>query len=189
LFAVVLATLGTFMVVYGGVVAPKDSEGLTTTMNPSHRPSAPLIGNVLALIASFGYGLYQVLYKIYAALPSDPDVATERLYEEIPEDEAEAAVERVDKTDAVYPPPFGLHPNFITSVLGFFTFIMLWIPLPFLHWSGAEPFLLPPNRWTALTIAGIALTGLTFNAGFMVAISSIFIVSSSKLLLVFTRFC
>ena len=176
MFAVVLATLGTFMVVYGGVVG-KDSESLTTSISPSHRPSAPIIGNCLALIASFGYGLYQVLYKIYAALPSDPDVAAERLYEEIPGDEAEAAVERVDKTDAVYPPPFGLHPNFITSVLGFFTFNILWIPLPFLHWSGVEPFLLPPDKWTALTIAGIALTGLTFNAGFMVAISFIFVVS------------
>jgi len=183
----VLATLGTFAVVYGGVAVSKDkhsTEGQTT--NFDHKPS-PLIGNLLALIGSFAYGSYQVLYKLYAALPSDPEVATERMYEEIPGDEVEeAAVERVDKTDAVCPPPFGLHPNFITSVLGLFTFIFLWIPLPILHWSGAEPFVPPPNKWTALIIASIALTGSTSVAGSMVVIfirSPYFIINS------FTRFC
>ena len=167
-----LATLGTFAVVYGGATDSTDkhsTEGTTTTF--FHKPSAPLIGNLLALIGSFAYGSYQVLYKLYAALPSDPEVAAERMYEEIPGDDAEAAV--VDKTDAVCPPPFGLHPNFITSVLGSFTFIVLWIPLPVLHWSGAEPFSLPPNKWTAVIIACIALTGSTSVAGSMVVVLSV----------------
>jgi drug/metabolite transporter (DMT)-like permease len=187
LLAIVLATLGTFAVVYGGASVSKDkhsTEGKTT--NFVHKPSAPLIGNLLALIGSLAYGSYQVLYKLYAALPSDPEVAAERMYEEIPGDEVEAAVEIVDKTDAVCPPPFGLHPNFITSVLGLFTFIILWIPLPVLHWSGAEPFRLPPNKWTALIIASIALTGSTSVAGSMVVI---FMRSLWFIINIFTRFC
>ena len=137
------------------------------------------MGNLLTLLASFGYGLYQVLYKIYAALPSDPEVAAERLYESIPEDDEESVsltndntINGVDASDAVYPPPFGFHPNLLTSLLGFFTLTIMWIPIPFLHWSGAEIFRLPSNAWTLFSIAGIALSGVVFNAGFMVRFGS-----------------
>ncbi|KAF9056140.1 hypothetical protein BJ165DRAFT_1398874 [Panaeolus papilionaceus] len=156
LLAVVLATSGTLIVVYGGSTAGGDGEGC-----------------LLTLIASFGYGLYQVLYKIYAALPSDPEVAAERLYQEIPEgddDDSTLSLNDVpiESGDAIYPPPFGLHPNLLTSMLGFFTCIILWIPIPFLHWSGAETFHLPPNALTIFAITGICLSGVVFNAGFMV---------------------
>jgi len=134
------------------------------------KPTAPLFGDLLTLVASFGYGLYQVFYKIYAALPSDPEVTSERLYEEIPgedgildPDNDLASIQE----DAVYPPPFGFHPNLLTSIMGIFTFTLLWIPIPFLHYSGAEIFRLPPNSFTVLAIAGIALSGVVFNAGFM----------------------
>ena len=70
--------------------------------------------------------------------------------------------------DMVYPPPFGFHPNLLTSMLGFSTLVLLWIPIPFLHWSGAELFKLPPNFATFISIVGIALSGVVFNAGFMV---------------------
>ncbi len=117
-------------------------------------------------MASFGYGLYQVLYKIYAALPSDPEAA-ELLYEQIPEDDEVLDPSATD-ADMVYPPPFGFHPNLLTSMLGFSTLVLLWIPIPFLHWSGAELFKLPRNFATFISIVGIALSGVVFNAGFMV---------------------
>jgi drug/metabolite transporter (DMT)-like permease len=145
-----------------------------TTTTISFKPSAPLLGNLLTLVASFGYGLYQVLYKIYAALPSDPEVASDPMYEQIPEDvedEAPAEATHIDPAEAVYPPPFGFHPNLLTSLLGFTTLITLWIPIPFLHWSGAELFRVPPNALTVLSIAGIALSGVVFNAGLMVNVS------------------
>jgi len=115
-----------------------------------------------------------VLYKTYAALPSDPEVASDPMYEQIPgdvEDEAPAGATYIDSAEAVYPPPFGLHPNLLTSLLGFMTLITLWIPIPFLHWSGAELFRVPPNALTVLSIAGIALSGVVFNAGLMVNVS------------------
>lgn len=192
--AVSLATLGTVAVVYGGAssetlanpsLSQPDSSPSTATFI---KPSAPLLGNLLTLVASFGYGLYQVLYKIYAALPTDPEVTSDANYERIaqledteldPDEEASlaaavsGAVGGANGGDAkaavgLYPPPFGLHPNLITSIIGLLTFAVLWIPLPFLHITGLEPFALPPDFLTVISIAGIALGGMVFNAGFMV---------------------
>ena len=163
--AVSLATLGVIAVVYGGT---SSSTKKVTTSGFFFKPSAPLLGNLMTLVASFGYGLYQVLYKIYAALPSDPEAVSEGVYQEISgEDSIRDYHLRSIQDDAVYPPPFGFHPNLLTSLMGFFTFILLWIPIPFLHYSGAEIFRLPPNFLTFLAISGIALGGVVFNAGFM----------------------
>ena len=115
-----------------------------------------------------------MLYKIYAALPSDPEVASDPTYEQIPEDvdSLALATPTVDPAEAVYPPPFGFHPNLLTSLLGFMTFITLWIPIPFLHLFGVEMFRMPPDALTTLSIMGAALSGVVFNAGFMVNISA-----------------
>jgi len=176
LLAVVIATVGTITVVYGGTTSSSgktpSTDGNLTTTSMSFKPTAPLLGNLLTLVASFGYGLYQVLYKIYAALPSDPEVASDPAYEQISEDidedESLAVAMHIEPAEAVYPPPFGFHPNLITSLLGFVTFITLWIPIPFLHWSGAEVFRAPPNALTALSITGIALSGVVFSSCFMI---------------------
>ncbi|KAH9950367.1 hypothetical protein B0H21DRAFT_532263 [Amylocystis lapponica] len=181
LAAVVLATLGVMAVVYGGSSAPDPGDpslegghhGALTALSVP-RPSAPLIGDLLTLVASVGYGLYQVLYKMYAALPSDPEmqgdipytpIATS--YEEITDD-LEAPLDDAFKAELIYPPPFALYPNFLTSAIGVCTFLFLWIPMPFLHYFGVVHFELPPNTFTVLVIAGIALGGVIFNAGFMV---------------------
>ncbi|KAJ2921784.1 hypothetical protein H1R20_g15310, partial [Candolleomyces eurysporus] len=199
ILAVSLATLGTVAVVYGG--ASSEESPTTLSSSPSSepqsspptatfiKPTAPVLGNLLTLIASLGYGLYQVLYKIYAALPTDPEVTSDANYERIAQDEdseldaeeaaslaAAASSSGASGDDAakaavaagLYPPPFGLHPNLITSIIGLLTFLVLWIPLPFLHVTGLEPFALPPDFLTAISIFGIALGGMVFNAGFMI---------------------
>jgi len=110
------------------------------------------------------------------------------MYEQIPEDvedEATAGETLIDPAEAVYPPPFGFHPNLLTSLLGFMTLILLWIPIPFLHWSGAEVFRVPPNALTVLSITGIALSGVVFNAGFMVGVSMSLFPFSQSLILFF----
>lgn len=159
--------------VYGGVAGSNEPpiQGKPPTTASSFKPSAPLLGDILSLIASFACGLYTVLYKMYAALPSDPELTAEGF----PEDEETLSLvpsESLHPKDTVYPPPFGLHPNLITSFTGIFTLLIMWIPLPFLHWSGLEVFRLPPDRWTAIAIGGIALSGMCFNAGYMVAFHS-----------------
>lgn len=182
LVAVLLATLGVLAVVYGGSTL---DNGKTSSEEASKeiavtyiKPSAPLVGDVLTLIASFGYGLYQVLYKKYAALSTDPEVISERLYDRVPINDSDASTyhppyNAADHGDAVNLPPFGLHANLLTSIIGIFTLSVLWIPIPFLHYLDIEPFLLPPDIKTTLVIAGISLTGVAFNAGFMVGFSSL----------------
>jgi len=153
--------------VYGGTTTVTKK---STTSGFFFKPTAPLFGNLLTLVASFAYGLYQVLYKMYAALPSDPEVASEGFYRAIAEGALDPDLEHDlgSTQDAVYPPPFAFHPNLLTSLIGLFTFVLFWIPIPFLHYSGVEIFRLPPDFFTTLTIAGIALSGVVFNAGFMV---------------------
>ena len=183
---------------YGGASAGSDplSPSLSESLSSSTttlKPSAPLLGNLLTLVASFGYGLYQVLYKIYAALPTDPEVTSEILYEQVSEDQEPDDVDELSRLspeladrDALYPPPFGLHPNLLTSIVGLATLLILWIPLPLLHWTGAESFALPPDMHTALSILGIALGGMVFNSGFMVSTSAL--LCSLRLTRVY-RFC
>lgn len=163
-----IATLGVLAVVYGGttVLLPQSQ---SVEANPANTP-APFVGDMLTLVASLLYGLYQVLYKRYIALPSDPESITD--YRELADcvdnvvDEETAAVPRVD--DTVYPPPFGLYSNLITATIGLCTLVVFWIPIPLLHYYQIESFRLPPNASTVVAIAGIAASGVVFNAGFMV---------------------
>ncbi|KAG6890422.1 hypothetical protein C0995_008776 [Termitomyces sp. Mi166 len=176
LLAVFLATLGVIAVVYGGSIADKseDSGVQKSRAAPSTmKPSAPLVGDLLTLVASIGYGLYQVLYKKYAALSTDPDAVSKDFYEPLPNEDP--AGSHSDSTllnvttcpNGVPNPPFGLYANFLTCAIGLLTFFILWLPIPFLHYLGAEPFSLPSNLETLLAIAGISLSGVIFNAGLM----------------------
>jgi len=174
LMAVILATLGVVVVVYGGSTTSKPDDSLAepASSNPAVaiklKATSPLLGDLLTLLASIIYGLYQVLYKKYVALPSDPELLSDGLYERIATLD-EGPPEGVASTDEVtYPPPFGLHPNLFTSLIGLLTCVILWIPLPFFHYFDVERFSLPADRAILLTIAGIAASGVMFNAGFMI---------------------
>lgn len=170
LAAVILATVGVFAVVYGGSTSSDHNTEITSI--EARTPSTkPLLGDAMTLVGSVLYGLYQVLYKKYVALPSDPEFAFEhRPYEPIrDEGDDPAHIDRIEIEDAVYPPPFGFHPDFLLSGIGLCTFAVLWIPLPILHYLNIEPFSLPKDMHTLLSIIGIAVTGIAFNGGFMVS--------------------
>jgi drug/metabolite transporter (DMT)-like permease len=65
-----------------------------------------------------------------------------------------------------------LFANVITGFIGIASLLVLWIPIPILHFSGYEVFQLP--SWTTLGyIFGIAVTGVMYNAGFMCVIALI----------------
>ncbi|KAJ7786279.1 hypothetical protein B0H16DRAFT_1708473 [Mycena metata] len=171
LFAVSLATVGVLIVVYGGTTAADRHAKVSVEKRASPKP---VVGDLLTLVASLGYALYQVLYKKYAALPSDPELVAEAEYEHLATDEDSPDVQydapnvTLDNENTVYPPPFGLHPNLLTSAIGLCTLSVLWIFLPVLHYTGIELFLLPDSFLTTFTIVGIALSGVVFNAGFMI---------------------
>ncbi|PCH33672.1 hypothetical protein WOLCODRAFT_93949 [Wolfiporia cocos MD-104 SS10] len=178
LAAVVLATLGATAVVYGGSNADPIEEQPTSLVGLSSTARAPLFGDLLTLTASILYSVYQVLYKMYAALPSDPEHLDSAgldsdSYTPIPSavdgpavlDDTEYA--SPDETDVAYPPPFGLYPNMLTSAVGLCTLLVLWIPIPILNHYGVMHVHLPSTSREVLVIAGIALSGCLFNAGFM----------------------
>jgi hypothetical protein len=89
-----------------------------------------------ALIASVGYGLYQVLYKKYIVMPFDPRPkwTEDPLTEFEPPTDPPDVLLRMQET--VYPLPFSLYPNLVTSCIGL-SLLVLWMPVPILHALGA----------------------------------------------------
>ena len=203
LLAVVIAVSGVFLIVYGGSSQSVPREGSTIT-------SSDIFGDLLTLIASLAYSLYQVLYKLYATLPEEPlpdESPLSPAYERIGVGDGERTSyfdpgsplrtnrsfppsppvarprvisspshasflrpsESLAKTShaPVYP-TFGLHPNLLTTCIGLYTLVFLWIPIPILHYIGIETFRLPPNWQTWVSILMTALCGVCYNAGFMV---------------------
>ncbi|GAA6010973.1 hypothetical protein JCM11491_005891 [Sporobolomyces phaffii] len=69
------------------------------------------------------------------------------------------------------PTLFLLYSNLITSMIGLFTFLFLWIPIPFLDYFGWEVWEgFPPRQaWGAL--AGIIGGSILFNASFMILLA------------------
>ena len=175
LSAVLIATLGVIVVVYGDSgqsnSPPADHR---KTVRVAVKPKAPLVGDLLTLCASFGYGLYQVMYKRHAALPSDQEFELSSVYVPLPDSDglpsSELSEEGLKVDDLAYPPPFGLHPNFIAFGIGLSTLFSLWVMLPILHYSGFERFRLPDSPIVFLSIAGIAGSGIVFNVGLLVTV-------------------
>ncbi|TFK57105.1 hypothetical protein OE88DRAFT_1650684 [Heliocybe sulcata] len=177
LIAVTAATVGAAAVVYGGSSSVPDTpepapEGSARTA-ALIRPTAPLLGDLLTLVASITYGLYQVLYKKYIALPTDPEFDPAEDYDRLPasENEDAVAVEEAllpSSDHPLSPLPFGLYANFFTSAIGLCTLALLWIPIPILHYLDLEHFKLPGNIFTVGVIACIAMTGVIFNGGLMI---------------------
>lgn len=159
-------------IVYGGI--EKNSQDLVVNAIESRK--APFWGNLLALIASIWYGLFQVMYKKVVALPNDPEVGEEGgngLDESAPLSASSSTTcEDAEDLERLLPesPPFALHPNFMISIVGFLTFVIMAIPFPFLHYLDFEPFILPSDSRTVLSIMSIAFMGLVFNSGFMVCL-------------------
>ncbi|KAE8234103.1 hypothetical protein CF326_g858 [Tilletia indica] len=64
------------------------------------------------------------------------------------------------------PLPFGLHATVMTSGIGYITLLFLWIGVVVGHWTGLEPFELPPNLKVVAALAGVGLLGVVFNGTF-----------------------
>ncbi|KAB5594234.1 hypothetical protein CTheo_2315 [Ceratobasidium theobromae] len=162
LLAVLFACAGVLVTVYGGAKVDTGTEG-----------SARFWGDMLVLLSAVGYALDQVAYKkflvpaasiaspSYEALATSDEPASERR-----ETGAEEDDERLQETL-----PFGLFANFVTSTGGLATFATLWVPMGVAWWTGDGRFKLPGDWWTAGCVAGIAVSGLAYNAGFMILLS------------------
>ena len=100
------------------VVAYGDAGARGTGANgnkpPALEPANRALGNVVIGIGSVLYGLYEVLYKRLACPPEGTSAGR----------------------GMIFAMTFG-------SLIGSFTLLVLWIPLPILHFTGLETFELP----------------------------------------------
>jgi len=60
--------------------------------------------------------------------------------------------------------------NTFGSMIGFFTFCVLWIPIPILHYTGIEPFELPRGEAAYLLFIS-TLSNAVFSGSFLVLMS------------------
>jgi len=100
-----------------------------------------LLGNLIIGAGSVLYGLYEVLYKRFACPPDG--TSTDR--------------------GTVFANTFG-------SLIGAFTLLVLWIPLPVLHLLGWETFEIPTGETARLLLISI-LMNMLFAGSFLVLIS------------------
>lgn len=200
LSAVVLACVGVATVAYAG---KESSDGLSSSnngktpsvtyrSNPStNAPNAPLLGDLLTLLASILYAALEVFYKKYVSVPEDQSrasaaarggressplvpyralAAEERLplgddsQEEIPET---VDIEAFGHTANAL--PFGLFTNAVTSFVGVSTFLCFW-PFIFLFSSPSSSSALVAQSSIEIyvTITGIALSGVFYNGAYMI---------------------
>ncbi|KAK5129661.1 hypothetical protein LTR08_002986 [Meristemomyces frigidus] len=144
--AVIIAITGVLVVAYGDTAAPKHGSKSGggaggPSAPPDHEAANRALGNLVIGIGSVLYGFYEVLYKKVACPP-----------------------------DGCSPTRGMLFATTFGSMMGVFTLLVLWIPLPLLHILGWETFQLPTGR-AAWMLAISVLANATFSGSFLVLIS------------------
>lgn len=100
-----------------------------------------LLGNVVIGIGSVAYGFYEVLYKRFACPPEGTSPGRAMIFA-----------------------------NTFGSMVGLFTLLVLWIPLPVLHFTGLETFEVPRGKAAGL-LAVSTLSNAVFSGSFLVLMS------------------
>lgn len=136
----VLVAIAGVLVVVYGDTDSPDENGNVSAAEESAAEQR-FSGNMIIGFGSVLYGLYEVLYKRFACPP-----------------------------DGVSPGRGMIFANTFGSCIGIFTMLVLWLPLPFLHWSGLETFTVP-GPYTCFLILLAVLANATFSGSFLVLIS------------------
>lgn len=100
-----------------------------------------MLGNFIIGVGAVLYGLYEVLYKRMACPPS-----------------------------TVSPRRQAVFANVVGSGIGLCTMSILWILIPFLHWTGWETFELPRGKILWILILSV-ITNMLFSGGMLVLMS------------------
>jgi drug/metabolite transporter (DMT)-like permease len=140
ILSVAVAIVGVLIVAYGDA-APSRSG--TSSGKPAEKDEFPnrALGNIIIGVGSVLYGLYEVLYKKLACPPEGTSAGR----------------------GMIFAMTFG-------SLIGSFTLLVLWIPLPILHFTGLETFEMPRGE-TAWMLLISVLANATFSGSFLVLIS------------------
>ncbi|KAL4986380.1 hypothetical protein BDW68DRAFT_163262 [Aspergillus falconensis] len=99
------------------------------------------LGNVIIGIGSVLYGLYEVLYKRFACPPEGTSAGRSMIFA-----------------------------NTFGSLIGSFTLLVLWIPLPVFHVLGIETFRWPTGEAAWMLLISV-IANATFSGSFLVLIS------------------
>jgi len=146
-FAVAVAIAGVLIVAYGDSGSPakhgSKSGGGTGGSDAPEKEEASnrFLGNLVIGVGSVLYGFYEVLYKKVACPP-----------------------------EGCSPTRGMLFANTFGSLIGSFTLLVLWIPLPLLHITGIETFELPRGKAAWMLVVSV-LANATFSGAFLVLIS------------------
>lgn len=144
--AVGIAIIGVLVVAYGDTGSAKHGN---KSGGGAGGPSAPddseasnrALGNLVIGVGSVLYGFYEVLYKRVACPPENCSPTRGMLFA-----------------------------NTFGSMIGVFTLLVLWIPIPILHITGIEPFELPRGEAAWMLVISV-LSNATFSGSFLVLIS------------------
>ena len=142
MLAVAVAITGVLVVAYGPSTSSDTSSTADNSPSTTPDPATRLAGNLIIGAGSILYGLYEVLYKRLAC-PPDGAVSSARGVQ---------------------------FANAFASMVGLFTLLVLWIPLPILHILGWEEFELPTGKTAWLLLFSI-LMNMMFSGSFLVLIS------------------
>ncbi|KAL2263124.1 hypothetical protein VTK26DRAFT_8094 [Humicola hyalothermophila] len=142
--AVAVAIVGVLVVAYGDGGAGSESgtdDGADGGAGVVIDPARRLLGNLVIGVGSVLYGLYEVLYKRFACPPEGTDAMR----------------------GVIFANTFG-------SLIGAFTLLVLWIPLPVLHVLGWETFEVPTGQTAWLLFISVVMN-MMFSGSFLVLIS------------------
>ncbi|KAK3640929.1 hypothetical protein LTR56_011579 [Elasticomyces elasticus] len=144
--AVAIAITGVLIVAYGDTGVSKHGSKSGGGSGGPHAPEDEeaenrAVGNLVIGVGSVLYGFYEVLYKRVACPPEGTS----------------------PEKGMLFAMTFG-------SLIGTFTILVLWIPIPILHYLGWEIFELP-NGHTAVILLVSVLANATFSGSFLVLIS------------------
>ncbi|KAG0652617.1 Solute carrier family 35 member F5 [Hyphodiscus hymeniophilus] len=143
-FAVLVAIVGVLIVAYGDAAPTKHggkSGGSVGGGTEETEASNRVAGNLIIGVGSVLYGFYEVLYKRLACPPEGTSPGRGMIFA-----------------------------NTFGSLIGSFTLLVLWIPLPILHITGLEVFELPRGEAAWLLLVSV-LANATFSGSFLVLIS------------------
>ncbi|CAL3968441.1 unnamed protein product [Diplocarpon coronariae] len=143
-FAVAVAIIGVLIVAYGDAAPTKHggkSGGSVGGGVHNKEASNRVAGNLIIGVGSVLYGFYEVLYKKLACPPEGTSPGRGMIFA-----------------------------NTFGSLIGTFTLLVLWIPLPILHLTGLETFELPKGEAAWLLCISV-LSNAVFSGSFLVLIS------------------
>jgi drug/metabolite transporter (DMT)-like permease len=147
MLAVGIAIVGVLVVAYGDTSTAKHGSKSGGGTGGSHAPDSSetpdnrFVGNLVIGVGSVLYGFYEVLYKRIACPP-----------------------------EGTSPGRSVIFANLVGSSIGIFTLLVLWIPLPILHFLGWETFVLPRGEAAWMLVIS-TLSNAVFSGSFLVLIS------------------